>query len=277
MHIVLAVLSATLVFTTLQLWRLRQARLREQHIRSFAFPKGSFAKVIAKYPHLTQKDMELVSRGLRQFFLAYLRSGRRHVAMPSQVADELWHEFILHTRHYQAFTQKAFGGFLHHTPAVVLSSQSQYNAGLRRCWRHVCDEEHINPRKPSRLPLLFALDKKLAIANGFFYVADCSGVAREGDSGSTGMYCGGDFANSSIDGGTAGLSDDGGGHHGGHGHGDGGDHGGGDASGDGGGGPTAAAVAVVAEAIERPDSPARSPRLHLQPASLDVGAAPIHS
>ena len=34
----------------------------------------------------------LVSRGLRQFFLAYLMSGKRYVSMPSRVADELWHE-----------------------------------------------------------------------------------------------------------------------------------------------------------------------------------------
>lgn len=239
MHIVLAILTAILVFTALRLWQLRVARLREQHIRTFAFPKGIFAKVIATYPHLSQRDMELVSHGLRQFFLAYLRSGRRHVAMPSQVADALWHEFILYTRHYQAFTQQAFGGFLHHTPAVVLSSKSRHNEGLRRCWRHVCLEENIHPRTPSRLPLLFALDKKLAIANGFHYVADCSGVARAAESGSTGMYCGADFADSGIDGGTAGLTDDGAGQHGGGGsvqggEGDGWGGGGGDGCGGGG-------------------------------------------
>ena len=57
-----------------------------------------------------------MSRGLRQFFLAYLMSGKRYVSMPSQVADDLWHEFILYTREYDAFCRRAFGGFLHHTP-----------------------------------------------------------------------------------------------------------------------------------------------------------------
>jgi hypothetical protein len=235
----LAIVATLLALAALQLWKLRMARLREHHIRTFAFPRGVFAKVIAKYPHLSQKDMALVSHGLRQFFLAYLRGGKQHVAMPSQVADELWHEFILCTRHYQDFTRQAFGGFLHHTPSVVLSSMSRSNAGLRRCWRHVCLEENINPRKPSRLPLLFALDKKLLIANGFHYVAECSGVSREGESGSTTVYCGGDFANSSIDGGTDGLSDAGTSHHHGTSHdGDGGVDGGsgGDGGGDGCGG-----------------------------------------
>jgi len=40
--------------------------------------------------------------GLRQFFLAHLKSGRRYVSMPSQVADGLWHEFILFTKNYDA-------------------------------------------------------------------------------------------------------------------------------------------------------------------------------
>lgn len=227
------------------LWQRERLARREAHIRGFAFPKGVFAKVIARHPHISQKEMELVSRGLRQFFMAYHQSGYRHVAMPSQVADDLWHEFILYTRHYQAFCQQAFGRFLHHTPAVVLSrSQQLGNEGLRRCWRHVCREENINPRRPSRLPLLFALDSKLAIAGGFVYVADCSGPRREGAAGDgTNVYCGGDFSDGSIDGGTAGFDDAGdagshssGGHGGHHGSDSGstslGDHGGN--SGDGG-------------------------------------------
>lgn len=48
--------------------------------------------------------------------------------MPSQVTDDLWHEFILCTRHYDAFCRRAFGGFLHHTPAVVLSRDRQNNS-----------------------------------------------------------------------------------------------------------------------------------------------------
>lgn len=217
-------------------WRRQRTLQREAFIRHFSFPKGVFAKVIAHHPQLTQKDMELVSRGLRQFFLAYHRSGHRYVSMPSQIADDLWHEFILYTRHYEAFCKQAFGRFLHHTPAVVLKQSRLGNEGLRRCWRFSCQEENINPRKPSRLPLLFALDSKYQVPNGFVYVADCSGVRREGqarDEGST-VYCGGDFSDNDVDGGTAGLSDnDGPGHDHGSSDGHSGSHG--DGSSDGGG------------------------------------------
>jgi hypothetical protein len=154
---------------------------RERFIRSFTLPHGLFDNLIKRHPGLSLKQCQLVAHGLRQFFLAYLKGGRKFVSMPSQIADDLWHEFILFTRNYDAFCRQAFGGFLHHTPAVVLSSLRQSNAGLRRCWWHVCLDENINPKAPTRLPLLFALDAKLNVPNGFYYAADCNAVRRTND------------------------------------------------------------------------------------------------
>lgn len=193
------------------LWRRHLKLKREAYIRRYALPRGLYEKVIQRHPQLTHKDMALVSQGLRQFFLAYLKSGHQFVSMPSQIADDLWHEFILYTQHYQDFCQQAFGRFLHHTPAVVIRSGSKSNAGLRRCWRYVCMEENIAPRNPSRLPLLFALDAKFDIPNGFRYMPDCGGVRRQGEqSANSGtVYCGGDFSDSSIDGNTDGMDDGG--------------------------------------------------------------------
>ena len=179
---------------------------------------------------MARKDSALVSRGLRQFFVAYLMIGKRHVSMPSQVADDLWHEFILYTREYERFCRRAFGGFLHHTPAVVLSQHRRSNEGLRRVWWYCCKYENIDPVNPTRLPLLFALDSKLNIPDGFVYQPQCEELRKNG-SGTA--YCGGDFADSSVDGGTAGLGD---GASGGHGISDSGSGDAGGGGGDGGGG-----------------------------------------
>jgi hypothetical protein len=202
---VLIAVCVVLAITAFVLWRRQVALRRDAYVRSFTFPQGLFEKLRQKHPQLTLKDCQLVAHGLRQFFLAHLRSKRGYVSMPSQVADDLWHEFILYTRSYQAFCQKAFGRFFHHTPAAVLGSAAKSNAGLRRCWWHACKEENINPAAPTRLPLLFALDAKLHIANGFHYVADCSEIRRQGADGGQGgvVHCGGDFAGSG-DGGSAG-------------------------------------------------------------------------
>ncbi len=76
---------------------------REEFIRSYRWPAGLLERLERHHAGFERKDSALVSRGLRQFFLAYLRSGQKFVSMPSQIADDLWHEFILYTREYQAF------------------------------------------------------------------------------------------------------------------------------------------------------------------------------
>jgi len=205
LFITLLILTATLIV----MWnKLRKAR-RAEYIRTYSLPDGLFERLRKRRPELSLKECQLVSHALRQFFLAYLKSGCKFVSMPSQVADDLWHEFILYTKNYDLFCKHAFGGFLHHSPAVVLSTAQQNNTGLRRCWWHTCREENINPRDPTRLPLLFALDAKLKVADGFHYVADCSSVRRKSTGNDSGgaVYCGGDFSSSSFDGGTDGFGD----------------------------------------------------------------------
>ncbi|GKX33048.1 MAG: hypothetical protein MnENMB40S_06660 [Rhizobiaceae bacterium MnEN-MB40S] len=172
-------------------------------IDCYEWPTGLVEKLSIRHPDLTSKDTDLISKGLKQFFRAYLRSGRQYVAMPSQAADDLWHEFILYTRSYQEFCNKAFGRFLHHTPAVVLApEQKRDNEGLRRVWWQCCKETNIDPVNPAMLPLLFALDQKLHIPNGFVYHPNCKQLRARGGAG---VQCGGDFASSSYDGGTDGF------------------------------------------------------------------------
>lgn len=187
-------------------WSRYRRLARERVIRDYAFPKGLYDRLRKRRPELGLRDCALVARALRQFFLAYLRSGREFVSMPSQVTDDLWHEFILYTKAYDAFCKQAFGGFLHHTPAVVLSTDRQTNAGLRRVWWHACKEENIDPAKPLRLPLLFAIDAKLGVADGFRYTPDCKAL-REAGAGTA--HCGGDFSDTSVDGCTDGFGDSG--------------------------------------------------------------------
>jgi hypothetical protein len=213
-----------------------------EFIKNYSLPKGLYEKLKEKYPQIGPKEFQLVAKALEQYFLAYLQSDKKFVAMPSQAVDELWHEFILYTREYNLFCKKAFGAFMHHTPAVVLqasrkASSKSDNEGLRRVWWYCCKEESIDPRNATRMPLLFAIDKKLGIANGYHYKLDCKNQLRKDNdassssgcgSGGSSSHCTSDFSDSSIDGGTDGFGDSDGGSGG-------GDSGGGD-SGCGGGG-----------------------------------------
>ena len=208
MNILLISITLGLGLGLMLLWRRWRRSVRADYIRTYQFPPALYEKLRNKRPELSLKECQLVGRALRQFFLAYLQGGCRFVAMPSQVTDDLWHELILYTRHYQLFCRRAFGGFMHHTPAVVLSRNRQNNIGLRRIWWFSCREENIDPRKPSRLPLLFAVDGKLKIADGFIYAPDCRALQRQSDShGNGATHCGGDFSSPDFDGGVEGFGD----------------------------------------------------------------------
>jgi hypothetical protein len=199
-HVIPYTLTAILALVLAMIYLRWRNAARAEFIRQFTFPKGLFDKLQKKRPGLSLKDCQLVALALRRFFLAYLNANRKPISMPSQAADDLWHEFILYTKSYDAFCNRAFGRFMHHTPAAVLSNIRDHDTGLRRCWWHACREESINPRKPTRLPLLFALDSKLNITDGFQYALDCNLMQRKTADG-TAVYCGGDFVSTS-DGGT---------------------------------------------------------------------------
>ena len=193
-------------------------------------------KLMATYPHLTDRQAHDVERGLRQFFRVNLQAQGRFVAMPSKAVDTLWHEFILHTRSYEIFCRQAFGRLLHHTPAAALPTlttgkwrNTVPNEGLRRAWRLACGDEHIDPQQPARLPLLFALDASLGIEGGYVYALDCAALGA--DRGGT--QCASDLGSRDGSGGGGGDVGSSSSHDDGHGGDGGGDGGGG--GGDGGG------------------------------------------
>jgi hypothetical protein len=197
----LVTMVASFMLTTV--WIVWARWQRDRAVREAPLPQFLKRKLREAFPHLTGKDCDLVERGLRQFFLANLRAEKKFVAMPSRVVDAMWHEFILHTRAYRDWCELTLGWFLHHTPAEALGPQAKGNDGLRRAWYWACRDEAIHPRRPTRLPLLFALDAKLKIANGFHYQPDCRDIARQSDQGGDGgggTYCGTDFGSTSFSG-----------------------------------------------------------------------------
>ncbi len=190
---------------------------RRKYLADFQVPDAVIGRFASKHPELQEKEVKRVQQGMRQYFEICQRAKGRFVSMPSQVVDDLWHEFILFTRNYELFCRKAFGHYLHHTPVEAMASPTQATAGIRRTWFHACRMENINPRDPQRLPLLFALDAQMGIANGFFYSLNCRNTATS----SSNAFCASDIGC----GGGGGGGDGGascGGDAGGHGGGDGG-------------------------------------------------------
>lgn len=142
-------------------------------IKSYPFHKSIRDKISKTYPHLTDEQTHLVFRALRDYFWMCNMGKKQMVAMPSQVVDDAWHEFILFTRSYKSFCQKALGRFLHHTPTEAMSTPTLAQEGIKRAWRIACAKENINPATPLKLPLIFSIDSMLDIPNGFKYSLNC--------------------------------------------------------------------------------------------------------
>jgi hypothetical protein len=200
------VLLVTAGFIGQRVWRRHAQQRQLEMIRAYPFSQSMRLKFRDVRPDLDSAQEQRVFDGLRDYFILCAQARGRFVSMPSQVADDAWHAFILHTRVYQDFCNKAFGRFLHHTPAESMSSPTQATAGIQRAWNLACALEHINPRQPDRLPRLFALDGALNIENGFRYDTHCtpgsgkycashiggSGCGSGCGSGSVDSSCGGD-------------------------------------------------------------------------------------
>lgn len=200
-------IAAVVVIGAIQVVYVRhllQRHRRENFIRGYVFSESVLRGLTKHHAALEEKDLYLVARALRQFFIVRLRSGNQMIGMPSKVVDDLWHEFILHTRDYQKFCQQAFGGFFHHIPALATPKGVSIMDGMRLTWRLSCLEENINPSKATRLPLMFAIDEKLSIVGGNHYNtkqmllhrsenSSCGGVACSGADGNgcSGHSCGG--------------------------------------------------------------------------------------
>jgi hypothetical protein len=202
-----AVVLLFLAMATLLWLYVRRSRTvdRRRFIQDYAFPKGLDARLLKRRPELSPAQVALVFDGLRQYFEISLDARKRLASMPSQVVDDLWHEFILYTRNYQAFCNRAFGRYLHHTPAEAMSTLGAQSAGLRRTWWLACKLEGIDPKQPKRLPLLFAIDSQLNISDGFHYVPDCSQARTQ--SGDAYLHCGSDLGSGSGDSGEGGGGD----------------------------------------------------------------------
>lgn len=164
-------------------WQRYQQRL--EVIKRLHFDASIVRRLADKYPHLSSSQIQQVLEGLRDYFYCVLKArGKGMLSMPSQAVDEAWHAFILSTKAYASFCQRAFGKFLHHHPAETMATPTQASLGIKRTWNLACRHEQINPAMPERLPRLFSLDGQLNIPNGFVFSLNCMAAGAAANS-----YC----------------------------------------------------------------------------------------
>ncbi len=122
--------------------------------------------------------------------------------MPSRAVDIAWHEMILMTRTYHHFCERAFGRYLHHSPEAIM--EEPLRQGLGRTLAVV----ESRSRTLAAVPLLFAIDSELDIADGHAWtVADIDAAAKRAPAvrrqgGGHAFYGGGAHGDGGGDGGS---------------------------------------------------------------------------
>lgn len=159
------------------------------------FPPAVLEAARAIRPDLHDWQLAMIQGALRSFFVARLDVGPgRPLAMPSQAADALWHAFILDTRAYREFCERAFGGFLHHIPedAMARLAAGPRAASVDRLWLSTCRQAGIDPRRADRLPILFEIDRLIGLPDARIHdPRSLSRSQRRRGSGSGQSNCGG--------------------------------------------------------------------------------------
>lgn len=150
--------------------RLRQQRLR--YVQAYAFQPRYYDALRVAYPRLDAEGYKHAEHALRQFFVMHLLAPGERLLMPSNLADALWHTFILDTRRYQLFCQQAFGQMFHHIPShdMPSSAGAAGEAGrdrMQATWNAAMASKRWLPLAMlGGIPLLFALDAYSGIEGG---------------------------------------------------------------------------------------------------------------
>jgi hypothetical protein len=144
-------------------------------VDAYQFPSSVRQRFAYEHGALTRDDIRTVEAATRQWFRLAAGHPKAKLSMPSVVVDDLWHEFVLHTREYAAFCDAALGRFLHHVPESTMSpaaAAANRLTALATTFQLAQRDEECDRK---RLPLLFRVDQQLGVAGGRRYLADCGG------------------------------------------------------------------------------------------------------
>lgn len=126
----------------------------------FNFPPKVIKKIKEKYKFATNDDIELTLTGALSYFKLCKENPKKNIPMPSVVVDEVWHEFILHTKNYAEFCEKYIGFFLHHTPNDESNpvDHKKSREQILSLWILACQDEGFDPTNINAMPTLFYAD-----------------------------------------------------------------------------------------------------------------------
>ena len=154
--------------TSLRLWD-RGGIRRLAAVDGYRFPSGVRHRFSVGHPALGHHDIDAVEAATRQWFRLAARQPRAKLAMPSTVAGDYWREFCRSTREYATFCAQTAGHLVRDDPGT------DRGARLVTTFRLAQQDEELAAHQ---LPLLFRIDRDLAISGARRYLAGCGGADR---------------------------------------------------------------------------------------------------
>jgi hypothetical protein len=155
----------------------RQWGKQKMALEDWQFDEAYKREVLLKYPHLSKAEVMEAFEQLRLYFSICWRNEKKIVGMPSKLVDACWHVFICDTRKYAKFCEAVFGRFLHHEPPNGIELQKMPADALNqlqmlanaRAYQGalLCGTKQVNVGLT--VPLLFSIDERLRIDDGFCY------------------------------------------------------------------------------------------------------------
>lgn len=153
------------------IYKILQKDINFDFIINYNFPPDIKNKFKSKYKTLSNYEIDLVFEGLRQFFIVTGKNNLRFYTLPSRVINDAWKIFTNHEVIYRQFCNTAFKTQLNYTPTAN-TNNNYVTTSITRTWIESCKLENIDPSNPKKIPLLFDLDKRLSVKNGFYYFLD---------------------------------------------------------------------------------------------------------
>jgi hypothetical protein len=151
----------------------RRSARRIALINAYEFPGKARQRFAHRHNELTGDDVPIVEAATRQWFRLVAGYSRARLSMPSVLADDLWQQMLLDTREYAAFCESALGRFMPHLPeSATTPATAGHGPGLLTTFHLAQRDEGCDG---TQLPLLFRVDRDLAVAGGRHYLADCGG------------------------------------------------------------------------------------------------------
>lgn len=96
-------------------------------------------------PQLESADALMAIKLYKRFLWLVYKFGDKYPIVPTKEIDEVWHNHILHTKHYHEDCQKIMGRFIHHTPSDGSEADTQKLAEHFQITRDLYFQEFNEP------------------------------------------------------------------------------------------------------------------------------------